>query len=592
MTRFTYRNLCDIVRKTGCRGCLFIRDALACLLRVRDATSPASLPRLCRTRAWKGLHLYDGRDFVLEFYSLEEFVLQPSDGNTSCLKDSPILRNISGDTASEAAFSWAFSTLNSCMKSHDQCGDQSTKPKLPTRVLDIGDDNDYVKVYESSYRERAQYMCLSHCWGRSQPVRTMKKNYQEYKQQIPFSSLCKTFQDAVIFTRRLNIRYLWIDSLCIIQDNPEDWRRESSRMGLIFQNSFLTLAAAKSSDSSGGCFYNASPWSLGCKLDENSFHEGIPLYVRQRLPERGLVSEAAWSNHFPLLNRAWVYQERILSPRLLYFGEELVWECATNMTCECGRLDAYKSTIKMKHGKVISAGSIEAVASRWREMVGEYSGMKLTYESDRLPALSGLAKQIQNFRTGRYIAGLWEDSLTTDLLWHSQTPASNRLKVWRAPTWSWASIEPHNGVRYGIELNIFPAKSCCTILDASARYFSSDPTGKVLSGHLRVSGLVTSVILNDDFSRILKAVENSKELFLWDYTLENNSDRRADSRQVLYCLKVATCNIYTYSLVLRCLDEKSRAFERVGLLRQPDLQGSLCFPLYDENQAERVITIF
>ena len=131
--------------------------------------------------------------------------------NTS-LKEIPALRNISGDTASEEAFSWASSSLSDCLKHHSACRAGSIEPTLPTRVLDLGCSDDYVKLYESG-GNHAQYICLSHRWGANKPLQTTKETFQEFKQHIPFSVFPKTFQDAIIFTRKLKIRYLWIDSV-------------------------------------------------------------------------------------------------------------------------------------------------------------------------------------------------------------------------------------------------------------------------------------------------------------------------------------------------------------------------------------------
>jgi hypothetical protein len=114
-----------------------------------------------------------------------------------------------------------------------------------------------LKSYESAGESlQARYICLSHCWGDASnlPMRTTRSTLDEYKQRIRWSILPKTFQHAVMFTRKLRIRYLWIDSLCIVQDDVDDWLRESGKMCSVFQHSTLTLCATASQDSNGGLF--------------------------------------------------------------------------------------------------------------------------------------------------------------------------------------------------------------------------------------------------------------------------------------------------------------------------------------------------
>ena len=139
---------------------------------------------------------------------------------------------------------------------------------LPTRVLDLGSGgtNEDPALVETSGLT-ARYVCLSHCWGRSQCIKTTRSTYDKWKSGVPWSMLPRTYQDAIVITRRLGIHYIWIDSLCIIQDDSADWERESSQMASIYGNSFLTIAATFAADGNGGCFptYNV-------QLHELSLH--------------------------------------------------------------------------------------------------------------------------------------------------------------------------------------------------------------------------------------------------------------------------------------------------------------------------------
>jgi hypothetical protein len=169
---------------------------------------------------------------------------------------------------------------------------------------------------------------LSHCWGQNKIKRLLEENLDQMKKTIRVAELPKTFQDAIAVTRKLGIQYLWIDSLCIIQDNQEDWARESSIMGLIYKNGYCNIAAAAASDGTQGCFQQRDPLlaqpcrvTLDRELKRFGLKTGLYNLVPHTLWEQGL-SKA------PLLKRGWVVQERVLARRVLHFGRnQLFWEC-------------------------------------------------------------------------------------------------------------------------------------------------------------------------------------------------------------------------------------------------------------------------
>lgn len=179
-------------------------------------------------------------------------------------------------TASPESHSWAQEQMKKCLDQHPGCTIGSSLPLLPTRVLDIGDDFSSdtctIKVLETR-GERGKYLALSHCWGDPalMPTKLTAHTLREYRHKIRYNSLPQTFRDAVTFARRMEIQYIWIDSLCIIQrdkekDSPEDrklaygdWMRESSRMCSVYENSYLTLAGASATACTGGLFLVQRP---------------------------------------------------------------------------------------------------------------------------------------------------------------------------------------------------------------------------------------------------------------------------------------------------------------------------------------------
>lgn len=243
---------------------------------------------------------------------------------------------IPGDTASERSFAWASRVLQNCLKSHSSCNGP-TVAKLPSRVLDLGPPEEpRVKLLETSDTS-GTYACLSHCWGKVTSIQTEKKTLPLFRDSIAWSSLPQTFQDAIHFVRKLGLRYLWIDSLCIIQDDPEDWRQESAKMSSIYQDSYITIAATKSANADGGCYSDATPFDIDHELTM-TFQGRTPaqVYVREKVAHFDVFKVDNSRSLFPLLSRGWAFQERLLAPRVLHFcKKELVWECQEFSSCEC-----------------------------------------------------------------------------------------------------------------------------------------------------------------------------------------------------------------------------------------------------------------
>ncbi|ORY03326.1 heterokaryon incompatibility protein-domain-containing protein [Clohesyomyces aquaticus] len=231
---------------------------------------------------------------------------------------------------------------------------------LPNRVLELDGSPDHgirVRLFESNGKH-VRYVCLSYCWGLTGcALKTASQNLDAHKNGIPFSHLSRTFQDAVVFTQWLGIRYLWIDALCIIQDSKRDRELESSRMASIYEHSYLTLSAAKA------------------------------------------------------------FQERIISPRTLHFGDsELFWECRSVTRCECNLKGTAKRRTKGWFASSLPEPRKVSYESETAELV--YSEHHLTFATHRLPAIFGLAKNMSNgIPLGRYMAGNWEHDKAA-LLWH------------------------------------------------------------------------------------------------------------------------------------------------------------------------------
>jgi len=161
------------------------------------------------------------------------------------------------DTQSTASFRLLRRWLNVCNHDH-RCIPPNTL--LPDRVLEVLDAQGMscLKLEEPNGTVE-QYIALSHCWGNTAGLRTLNSNVDAFKESIEFNKLPKTFKDAVIITRELGIRYLWIDSLCIIQDSEQDWFEQSARMGEVYSGAWLTISASASTSTDSGCFVPRPP---------------------------------------------------------------------------------------------------------------------------------------------------------------------------------------------------------------------------------------------------------------------------------------------------------------------------------------------
>jgi hypothetical protein len=288
-------------------------------------------------------------------------------------------------------------------------------------------------------------------------VKTTKTSLPNQMQGVPWSSFPKTFQDAITLTRAFGIRYLWIDALCILQDNVEDWERESAKMTRIYSDSFLTFAATAGSDPSMGLLIER--WTrcgLGSSLPHTcrkkdwrdkkvsiegkkvlvEHQDGIYVHPKLQLVHerfRGEYNTDGFLEDAPLLPRAWAFQERLLPARTLHFhAEELVWECRSGVRCECNELQYHEiaqtaTSQGLKQSLTIAskADSVETLSHVWLKIVSGYSRLHLTKESDRLPALSGLASSLSSMTLGSYLAGVWGNDLAR-LLFEHLTPAKRK----------------------------------------------------------------------------------------------------------------------------------------------------------------------
>ena len=446
-----------------------------------------------------------------------------------------------GDTASDISLETARTWLDECENTHVHCGTGRNVP-LPKRLVDLAPIKSShglgVKLVEFD-GETGTYACLSHCWGEDpMPIKTMIDTLDEHRRFISWSALPKTFQDAVVIARALGLRYLWIDTLCIIQDSAPDWQTESSKMADIYQNSLLTIAATSSPDFRGGCFAADQTSDICLKIEGVEGGEAL-IAARDCHGESLMMERESFRKLFPLYSRGWVFQERMLSRRVLYCTHsELQFECRERLVCECDNNHMYPfgptKTIEgrrmqqsknqyaepmRKHG-VRGQYSTRELCQSWQSTVAQYSDLLLTRATDKLPALSGCAKALGTLTGDTYLAGIWRATFAEGMLWTVIPPIDlSRPEKWRSPSWSWASVDTTAGIKYTYALKSVGRHDFQDSIEAveCAPANEDVPTLEVKSGYVRIKASLCTAYLR----RICRRCQTSRSRA--KYTLEHDT---------------------------------------------------------------------
>lgn len=399
---------------------------------------------------------------------------------------------------------------------HDTC--KKLTPSggyIPTRLIDVGiDGTDTWKIILRSENtiETPDYLTLSYRWAQEPGVLLLKSNIAAYRLGTPIADLPRTFRDSIALARNFSIRYLWIDSLCIIQDSPEDWTQESVLMHDVYANSSCNIAASASEGPEGGLFRDR-------KLEDIE-----PGYINVDLPSLGNTKFEIWDQfymnrltHGPLTDRGWVFQERILSPRILHFSQhQIAWECFQMSKCETWpRWSPYPTEIDHSHGlktlyaffdsdanseddeggedKTMSVG----VYQQWMYLLKAYSRCEFTHQEDRLVAMEGIAKMFEKHTGDEYLAGLWRSRLVEGLNWIVVNPLA-RPPGFLAPSWSWASV---NSAILPQSLNWPRDNDLIEIVDARVKISESSSKWFQVEGYIQMQGCLTNATIEEGSER-------------------------------------------------------------------------------------------
>jgi hypothetical protein len=323
---------------------------------------------------------------------------------------------------------------------------------LPTRLVDVSPklERDIVKLVSPLEDDNlgnptsVRYAALSYCWGMEPFLVTTSSNIKSMQQSISLSQLPRTIQDAIRVTRSMGLRYLWVDSLCILQGTDtaaqQDWLSESWKMGQIYQSAYFTISAESAPAATAGILNERPAPSVDFYAMPKSEADSEVIYLGQQQILDSTITE-------PLHCRGWTLQESMLSKRLLRFRtRELSWRCSHGEETEI-RCETQANPLSSKSGNVEQMAEPTKQARKiydsWEEIVEDYSGRALSKNADKLPAIAGLARVAQIATGDTYVAGVWHQNASRGLLWlHNRNKQEYaRREYFQAPTWSWASVE-------------------------------------------------------------------------------------------------------------------------------------------------------
>jgi len=413
-------------------------------------------------------------------------------------------------TFTAASRSFVKAKMSHCCKTHSLCRTATSGDFVPTRLLDTRASPASVIKLVRGTKENLEYVTLSHCWGKAQIIQLKQAVEGTFTGNgIPVESLPPTFQQAVIVTRYLGIRYLWIDSLCIMQDSKDDWETESALMASVYGHAVVNIAASSSSDSRGGLFYNRDPLVVQPFAARGKNIPGLPngWYLWK--------NDLRWSalSSQPLNRRGWVLQERLLSARTIHFSDtELIWHCLEDMASESVPLQVNYGTATQLAVPIMHVGDytdmrVAMAAVRrdgltddnkmklyreWKRVLAHYTQCGLTSGGDKLVAVAGIVDRLEALSGDRCYAGLWRSEMPGCLVWLPewgtedqdaqlvrQHGIPNEPVEWRAPSWSWASRD--GALEYPKCPFVGTSKSLthAEILDIS---LEREPNGRIKAG--------------------------------------------------------------------------------------------------------------
>jgi hypothetical protein len=406
---------------------------------------------------------------------------------------------------------------------------------LPKRLIDLtpggkptsqGGESARLVLSREIIEKHPKYTTLSYCWGSDQTFKTTSATMDAFHQSIPVLELPRSFADAFDLTRQLNVRYIWIDALCIVQDDKLDWETEVATMHNVYIGSFLTIQASEAVSVSEGCFVQINPAFAEAQPCGRAFFTALE-------PNRNaeiLVHIVPHTARIAALNqRGWTLQETVLSHRTIQLTDhELHWRCRSDIVWETGIV--YENSERL-HGNVppLQQSHDHRLYETWWTWMENYSERRFSFPGDRLPGIAGLAEFYQRETNDVSCLGLWRRSMQRDLAWlrigtSDERPLDPPLSQ---PLPSWSPF----ACRQTIQFNFWndhgskrkTAHYTTEVLDCAIEWSGTPFISDLRSSKLVLRGPTREIYLaeateikgcNPPYFNINSEVVNSKELLL------------------------------------------------------------------------------
>lgn len=406
---------------------------------------------------------------------------------------------------SDISFRFLQDCLSDCLSNHTACTQLPPRlPAVPKRLIKIDVQGSTPKLVEPPHGVHLPYAALSYRWGSLASLQTTRSTIETFKQGINWDIIPEVFRDAFTILRKLDLHYIWIDSLCIIQDDARDWQIQATSMEKIYTNAVITIAAASSKGVHEG-FLRERKLVKSISLSIIEHNQRIAVNARKAIKLGIHATTLAHRKRDPLDERAWALQERELSTRAVYYtGAEMQWACNTLRRCQCSTQTLNVAEDFANH----VANPKFDIFPTWHLLVEEYTSRDLTKPTDKLPAIQGLASRVEDRGlddsrgtdgtvTRAYIAGLWRENLLVDLCWE-RFPGTRFSAVpqYRAPSFSWASVDgmvSYRRARIGYQGERIDHAQ---VLGANCRYGGATPNGEVADGFVSLSGCLITAHLS------------------------------------------------------------------------------------------------
>jgi hypothetical protein len=455
-------------------------------------------------------------------------------------------------------------------------------------------------------------MTLSHRWGTALFTQLLKSNLDSFCNSIPVANLREIFQEAIFASRQLGVRYLWIDSLCIMQDKDDlaDWKHEASLMSKVYSNSHCNLSASDTDKDAKTLFNDRKVQdvqSIHVRLCTTGFGKCADFVICR------LIYYRLWDVNVsgcPIQERGWVYQERSLAPRIIHFGHnQLFYECREQQFCEqypyglpqaISRhasvnfkrfMDFERINLELAHHDLYpgSRNRNDACFRIWANVVKEYSQTALTRPTDKLIAISGIAKSFADITGQKYVAGMWHESLEYALMWKNSNfarykvddPLFSSPTTWCAPSWSWASVDAPTDFLRSDRTHLL-----ISVQDVVLIHATDDKMGLLTGGWLDLRGALKLMRISrhGDISSTAniwtikdlgtgmpdEALLKTRASMHLDYRYLNPLAFGGETKVNLFYIPVAFSNgprhFVAHLLILRVIDRPKLLFERVGVM--------------------------